>query len=362
MRKQQRLLAMLVTFLLLCSSFPLSMFAEEAPDPYEGMINIQSEWQGSVFGDVGGQDKITAANFGITENTDGSATLRSSNDRGKVSGSTEGIAYYFKEVDPSVNFELKATAHVDAWTANNQVSFGIMLRGNVWNNQFGAYSGDYVAVGALDQEMKAFHKLQNTSLQKLGYVFDNANRPAQGENYELSIKKTGNLYIVRIGNETKTIESFDGSVQYAGLYTARNTTVTFRNIQFSQEGQIALGPWGFSAFGGNTSPAKNPEPIIESPTSVTMTTYGGKISSSDEGLSFYSKEIPVDANFELKATASVIAFNSNSTVSTPNQKSFGLMLRDSIGTNGDTSTTTSDYAAVGALDQVMKGFYKKTPK
>lgn len=67
----------------------------------------------------------------------------------------------------------------------------------------------------------------------------------------------------------------------------------------------------------------------------------------------------MDANFELKATASVIAFNSNSTVSTPNQKSFGLMLRDSIRTNGDTSTTTSNYAAVGALDQVMKGFYKK---
>lgn len=67
----------------------------------------------------------------------------------------------------------------------------------------------------------------------------------------------------------------------------------------------------------------------------------------------------MDANFELKATASVIAFNSNSTVSTPNQKSFGLMLRDSVGTNGDASTTTSNYAAVGALDQVMKGFYKK---
>lgn len=58
MRKQQRLLAMLVTFLLLCSSFPLSMFAEEAPDSYEGMINIQSEWQGSVFGDVGGKTRL----------------------------------------------------------------------------------------------------------------------------------------------------------------------------------------------------------------------------------------------------------------------------------------------------------------
>ena len=110
---------MLVTFLLLFSSFPLSMFAEEVTDPNDGIINIQSEWNGTVFGDVGGQDKITSANFGITENAGGSVTLRSSNDRGKVSGSTEGIAYYFQHINPEVNFELKATAHVDAWTANN---------------------------------------------------------------------------------------------------------------------------------------------------------------------------------------------------------------------------------------------------
>ncbi|WHY17220.1 bacterial Ig-like domain-containing protein [Paenibacillus sp. G2S3] len=118
-------------------------------------------------------------------------------------------------------------------------------------------------------------------------------------------------------------------------------------------------PWAFSAFGGNTSPVKNPEPVAQDQTSVTMTTYGGKISSSDEGLSFYYKEIPVDANFELTAKATVTSFNSNSSVSTPNQKSFGLMLRDTIGINGDSSTITSNYVAVGALDQVMKGFYKK---
>lgn len=121
-------------------------------------------------------------------------------------------------------------------------------------------------------------------------------------------------------------------------------------------------PWAFSAFGGNTTPAKNPEPVAQDQTSVTMTTYGGKISSSDEGLSFYYKEIPVDANFELKAKATVTSFNSNSSVSTPNQKSFGLMLRDTIGINGDSSTITSNYVAVGALDQVMKGFYKKQHK
>lgn len=358
MRTHQRLLAAFTSFLLLFSSSPLSVFADE--DPYAGMISIQSDWRGSVFGDVGGQDKITPANFGINENTDGTITLRSSNNRGKISDSTEGIAYYFQQVDPSANFELKATAHVDAWSANNQVSFGIMLRSNVWENQFGAYTGEYAAVGALDQEMKAFYKSQGGILEKTGHLFNASSKPAPGQDYELSIKKTGNLYVVQVGSETQTIESFTGAIHYAGLYTARNTSVTFRNVQLSMEGQVEIGPWEFSAFGGNTSAAKNPPPALEDPASVTLTTYGGKITGDEEGISFYSREIPAEANFELQAKASVVSFNSDSSIKTPNQKSFGLMLRDQVGSNGDSSQMTSNYAAVGALDQVMKGFYKKS--
>ncbi|NOU80562.1 exopolygalacturonate lyase [Paenibacillus sp. LMG 31459] len=127
-----------------------------------------------------------------------------------------------------------------------------------------------------------------------------------------------------------------------------------------QEEQVDLGPWAFSAFGPGTVPATNPEPIVQDPNTVIMSTYGGKIASGEEGLSFYYKELPVDTNFELKAKATVNLFNSRSSVSTPNQKSFGLMLRDTVGTNGDDSKNISNYAAVGALDQVMKGFYKKT--
>lgn len=123
-------------------------------------------------------------------------------------------------------------------------------------------------------------------------------------------------------------------------------------------GQAEPGPWTFSAFGGNTSPGKNPEPAIENPSTVTLTTYGGKISGTDEGLSFYYRELPATANFELRARATVIAFNSNSGVNSPNQKSFGLMLRDTVNPHGSSSTTTSNYAAAGALDLVMKGFYK----
>lgn len=118
-------------------------------------------------------------------------------------------------------------------------------------------------------------------------------------------------------------------------------------------------PWTFSAFGGNTSPGKNPEPTVVDPSTVTLSTYGGKIAGSDEGLSYYFKELPADTNFELKAKATVETFNSRADVSTPNQKSFGIMLRDTVGTNGSATTTTSNYVAAGALDTVMKGFYKK---
>ncbi|KUP25980.1 bacterial Ig-like domain-containing protein [Paenibacillus sp. DMB5] len=357
---KKRLLSVLTSILLLSSSLPPPVSAAEGSDadPAAGMINISSSWKGSVFGDVGGQDKITAANFGITEQADSTVTLRSSADRGKISGSTEGIAYYFQQIDPETDFELKATAHVDAWTANNQVSFGIMLRSNVWDNQSGAYTGDFTALGALDQEMKAFYK-QGGSLQKTGYLFDTAGKPAAGEDYDLSIRKTGNLYVFTLDGVTKTLEGFGGAAQYAGLYTARNTTVTFSNVQLLQEKPIELGPWTYSAFGGNTSAVKNPAPVDATETSVTLETYGGKISGSDEGLSFYFREIPAQANFELTATAKVISFNSNSSISTPNQKSFGLMLRDSVGINGDSAAATSNYAAVGALDQVIKAFYKQ---
>lgn len=358
MRKLQRYLAVIVSCLLIFSSFPLAVDAEEGSDPSPGMIDITSDWQGSVFGDVGGSDKITPDHFGIAENAGGTVTLRSSNDRGKISSSTEGIAYYFKEVAPDANFELTATAQVDAWTAHNQVSFGLMLRNNVLDNEsVGTFTGDYVAVGALDQKMKALNKSQGSGLQKTD-AFASAASPAPGEEYRLSIKKSGNLYIVQIGDETEAITDFAGSVRYAGLYTARNTTVTFKDVRLSIEGSVELGDWQFSAFGGNTSESKNPPPVEQSETSVTLATYGGKIASGDEGMSFYFKELPAEANFELIAKAEVISFNSDSGISTPNQKSFGLMLRDSVGAHGDASTTTSSYVAVGALDTVMKGFYK----
>ncbi|NOU69046.1 exopolygalacturonate lyase [Paenibacillus sp. LMG 31461] len=127
----------------------------------------------------------------------------------------------------------------------------------------------------------------------------------------------------------------------------------------------AIGDWQFSAFGSSTnSTTTNLSPTGNADGSITLEATNGKIASDNEGISFYYKtlDIPTDANFEISAKAKVVNFNSKSTISTPAQKSFGLMLRGSVGTSG--STQTSNYVAVGgfgltATTSNMQAFYKQ---
>lgn len=242
MRKKNRLIALLMSVCIVVAMIPTAALAVDPPPPIISIPNT-SAWQGSVFGDVGGQDKITSTNFGITENVnDGSVVLKSEGDRGKIATATstsEGIAYYYREIQLSDNFELSAKATVNKWTANSQVSFGIMLRSNKLDNtNSSGYTGDYVAVGALDQKMEAFYKqgtfnLETNPVKKITSF--TSSPPSLGNVYDLSIKKTGNVYKVKVGNETATFDNFSGSLGYAGLFTSRNTNVTFSNISFTKD-------------------------------------------------------------------------------------------------------------------------------
>ncbi|MFZ4452574.1 bacterial Ig-like domain-containing protein [Salibacterium aidingense] len=117
---------------------------------------------------------------------------------------------------------------------------------------------------------------------------------------------------------------------------------------------VDTGEWEFSTFGSNTGESSNPDPVEEDDGSVTITAEGGKIESGSEGLSYYFKQLPSDANFEITTKATVESYNS-----VDGQVSFGLMLRDEAGENGDTSTQTANYVAAGGLGDEMQGFYKK---
>lgn len=204
----------------------ISSYERELP-----IATITSDWSGTVFGDVGGQDKIVRENFEITENMDGTVKVKSANNRGKISGSTDGIAYYFQEIPSDADFEFHATAYVESFDANNQVSFGIMLRDEVYDYVNGTEyaSGNHLSVGALDQTMKAF-KREDGSLNKIHTFAGGSHSPNSGQIFDLSVKKMGSLFVLQVNGEEKIIEDYTGAVQYAGLFTSRNTEIVYSNL------------------------------------------------------------------------------------------------------------------------------------
>ena len=236
MRKHRRLLALFMIFLLLIPNMNVPVMAAEL-ESFDGMIDISSDWNGSVFGNAGGQSGINSDNFSITENTDGTVTVRSANNKGKIDSQSEGIAYYFKDVPADSDFELTATAKVDSWTSDNQVAFGIMLRSNVLENVNDSnYTGDYVAVGNVRREMRGFYKYKDQEFERpIDLAF--SGEPEVNNEYELGIKKVGSNYEISINGETKEINDYTGEINFAGLFTTRNATVTFSDVNLEVEEQ-----------------------------------------------------------------------------------------------------------------------------
>jgi len=358
--------ALLAILLILPANMGVMAAEEEGNDnvpvqePAIASLQPDTSWQASIFGDVGGQDKITATNFSIVEDEQGIVQMKSLNDRGKISSTADGIAYLYQPVSIDQDFEFSATVTVNSISDNNQASFGIMLRNKVFENIHGIEYGkdDYLAIGALDKKIKIFNRLNTAQAkQDLDTLLT---VPTAGSSYQLSVEKTENMYVIKVDDFSYVVDNYASEVSYLGLFTARNADVTYSDIQLDiiTDEQPELGELQFYSFGGNTSVEKNPEPVLDELGAFTLEAAGGKLAGGDEGISYLAYEVPANANFTLEATATIASFNGNASISTPNQKSFGLMLRDTVGEHRSTTVTTSNYVAVGALDTVMKGFYK----
>src|SRR5690606_2397854 len=247
-------------FLLLLPTTNVNVAAE---DISMDMIIIPStsKWTGTVGGDVGGKDKITSENFLIKENDDQTVNMSVKNNRGKISSTSEGIAYYYQQVNPLDNYELTANVKIDSIHANDQVGFRIMLRGNLLNSTE-VITGDYLALGGIKQSIKGFYKYKDSSSTYPAELDFNENKPITSEEYTLKIRKDGNIYQLTVGEETKTITDYTGEINYVGLFAARNASVTYSNIELKIDRPIETGEWEFRAFGGNTSDSRNPAPIV----------------------------------------------------------------------------------------------------
>lgn len=205
--------------LLLLTNMNVTVFAAD------GKNGELSKWKFATFGN--GASDNPEPKF----NDDGSVTLEAKG--GKISSSVDGISMLYQTIPVDTNFEFSGKATIHKFSANNQVSFGLMLRDEMGEHRSSdGHESNYVSVGALDQSIKGFYKLDN---QKKLNAYDEK-LPVEGSQYDLKIKKTGDVYVLYVNGEiieTLSLENIFSDNLYAGMFVARDTEVTFSQVTLS---------------------------------------------------------------------------------------------------------------------------------
>ena len=197
-------------------------------------------WNGSVFGNVGGDDKISGGDF--TAVIDGqNITLGVANNRGKIASTVDGLMMYYVQLPAGTNFTLTAKATVNQLAKNNQVSFGLMARDEMYvDTSISDPLGDYVAVGTRNQGAI------NCFGRKSGALYDGPAATVKygaGDTVALKLVGTADGFTLTYGdNETASagfdyaLTAVDSDYIYVGFYAARNANVTFSDIQLTTSG------------------------------------------------------------------------------------------------------------------------------
>lgn len=223
-----------VTLGVLICTLGLSAYAEDIVTS----SNPESKWSGSVFGDVGGQEGIGPKNFSISEDPSGSINVRAANNKGKIASSTDGLIYYYQEIDPSEDFTMTALMEINDYSSNNQVAFGLMVRDEILLDEHDSDFGtDYVAAGAIrlaDPVVK--HTLTRIE-GKQGRKGDYSYNPSAGDELRVNLEKNGNTYTTWVEDEEAVVTEmeFSGDTMYIGVFAVRNADVTFNEVEIETE-------------------------------------------------------------------------------------------------------------------------------
>ncbi len=190
-------------------------------------------WSCSVFGDID-DASIKADNFKVGINGD-SITLSALNNKGKIAKMSDGIMFYYTQLPAGTRFTLRAKARIDSFLANDQVSFGLMVRDDLYVDRFVAMTmGDYVAAGMMNQG-----NIVNFG-RKSGVFFgrqkDSTLPIKPGTTVEMEIIASNDGYALNFNGNTDSagfdyaLTSVDPEHIYAGFYVVRNCTVSFSDI------------------------------------------------------------------------------------------------------------------------------------
>lgn len=207
------------------------------------------DWKGTVFGDIGAYEYMNDIYFSM-QPQEGSVRMAAGRldeataiSVGKIGAGTDGIAMYYQEVPADRCFTLSADVTIHQMDGNNQASFGLMVRDDIYlDTVTNDLMGDYVAAGPL---MMGSSDPWNCFARKSGVLTkgSSAVRVYQsGETLHLVIRKSSDGYTCTFGENPPVSAGFDFPLTgvdpeyvYAGIFVARSVDVTFFNVNLELE-------------------------------------------------------------------------------------------------------------------------------
>lgn len=199
-------------------------------------------WKGTIFGDFGEQEDKAEykKSFTLEKAADGNIHIAVKNNAGKISAVSDGIAMYYKKVDSDKNFILSAKLRINDYALNDQVSFGLMVRDDMYiDKPTSDVLGDYVAAAPLmlTHEDKAWNCFARKS-SRLTQGGTCTKKYNAGDVIDVRIESSSDGYACTFADEATITGGFDFKLTsidsehvYVGMFAARNADVTFMDVK-----------------------------------------------------------------------------------------------------------------------------------
>lgn len=216
-------------------------YVEHDYTPVTGESTLYSKagiWSATAFGDLGGNPTTDKHIFG-GQDENGNIHMAVTGNKGKIANTTDGIIMYYYKVPAGRDFTLTANVTVNSYDINNQVSFGLMARDDMYLDYYTKDTlGDYVTAGPL--KLATAGGVWNCFARKGGVLTQGGtcvNEIKAGDTYALKIQSNSDGYACTFGKEETItggfdfkLTSIDSEYVYVGMYVARNADVTFSDV------------------------------------------------------------------------------------------------------------------------------------
>ena len=237
-KKGKKVLSLVLAALMVLSVMPTSMLIQKAnaATAFEGGKEVaDGTWKGwtwSVFG-----NSTAVANNTIKENSDGSVTLESSGNKGKIAKDHEGIDFLYYKIENGKDFTITTKMTVDSFAVTNQQAMGLMARAAVGEHEnskdVDPLNSAFIGEVTKTDVFAASYRTSNTAFSAYGISTDAQPTVETGKTYDLVIQKIGDSLILSkdgvVYKEGKASEIFTGDAMYVGVFTSRLAKATFKD-------------------------------------------------------------------------------------------------------------------------------------